>query len=105
MNRLGPDTGVPHRLDLAPARWIWLPSGRTLPSTSVLFRRERSIETAPVRALGWVTADSRYRFSVDGRVVQWGPSPSDPRTLDVDPLDLTALLTPGRHVLGAEVLC
>jgi hypothetical protein len=29
---------------------------------------------------------------------------SPPRALDVDPLDLTALLTPGRHVLGAEVL-
>jgi hypothetical protein len=104
MNRLGPDSGIPYRLDLSPARWIWFPSARTLPNTFVLFRREVRIETAPQRALGWMTADSRYRLSVDGRVVQWGPSPSDPRSLDVDPVDLTALLTPGRHVLGVEVL-
>jgi hypothetical protein len=104
MNRLGPDSGIPYRLDLAPARWIWFPSARTLPNTFVLFRREVTIETAPVRALGWMTADSRYRLSVDGRFVQWGPSPSDPRALDVDPVDLTELLKPGRHVIGVEVL-
>ncbi|MBI3856472.1 MAG: alpha-L-rhamnosidase [Planctomycetes bacterium] len=104
INRLGPDTGIPHRLDLAPARWIWFPSARTLPNTFVLFRREISIDEAPVRALGWLTADSRYRLSVDGEVIQWGPAPCDPRSLDVDPVDLTRLLKPGRHVLGVEVL-
>jgi hypothetical protein len=104
VNRQGPDTGVPHRLDLSPARWIWFPSGRTLPNTFVLFRREITIEKAPVRALGWITADSRYRLSIDGEVLQWGPAPSDPRALDVDPVDLTRFLKPGRHVLGVEVL-
>jgi alpha-L-rhamnosidase len=104
MNRLGPDTGVPHRLDLAPARWIWFPSARTLPSTFVLFRREVVIDRPLSRVRGWITADSRYRLTVDGQVVQWGPAPSDPRALDVDPVDLTALLSPGRHVIGVEVL-
>src|SRR5436190_3859380 len=104
MNRLGPETGIPYRLDLAPARWIWFPSARTLPNTFVLFRRELTIETAPLRAVGWMTADSRYRLTVDGEFVQWGPAPSDPRALDVDPVDLTAYLKPGRHVIGIEVL-
>jgi alpha-L-rhamnosidase len=104
MNRLGPDTGVPHRLDLAPARWIWFASARTLPSTFVLFRREIVVDRPLSRARGWITADSRYRLTVDGEAVQWGPAPSDPRSLDVDPLDLTRLLTPGRHVIGVEVL-
>lgn len=104
MDRLGPDTGVPHRMNLSPARWIWFPSGRTLPNTFVLFRREVVIDQAPIRARGWLTADSRYRLSVDGQVVQWGPAPCDPRAQDVDPIDLTRFLTPGRHVLGVEVL-
>ena len=60
----------PHRIDLAPARWIWLPSQRTLPNTFVLFRRELELETVPVRASGWITADSRYRLTVNGRRVQ-----------------------------------
>lgn len=104
MNRRGPDTGLPHRIDLSPARWIWFPSARTLPSTFVLFRREIVVDRPLSRALGWITADSRYRMTLDGRVLQWGPAPSDPRSLDVDPVDLSQLLTPGRHVIGVEVL-
>lgn len=94
----------PHRIDLAPAKWIWLPSQRTLPNTFVLFRRELELETAPVRASGWITADSRYRLTVNGRRVQWGPAPCDPRQLDVDPVEITRFLRRGRNVIGVEVL-
>jgi hypothetical protein len=104
MARGNPDPGSPHRLDLSPARWIWFPSARTLPNTFVLFRREFSLTRQPRLSHGWITADSRYRLTLDGRPLQWGPAPSDPRALDVDPVDLTSLLTPGRHVLGVEVL-
>ncbi len=55
-------------------------------------------------ATGWITADSRYRLTVNGRRIQWGPAPSDPRWLDADPVDLTSALQPGLNVLGAEVL-
>jgi len=91
-------------LDLTPARWIWLPSGRTLPNTFVLFRLGVALPGAPGRATAWVTADSRYRFTVNGVRVGWGPAPCDPRYLDVDPLDLTPYLRAGPNVLGAEVL-
>jgi alpha-L-rhamnosidase len=91
-------------IDLSPARWLWLPSGRTLANTFVLFRKEIELEAAPKSARGWVTADSRYRLRVNGRRVQWGPAPCDPRLLEADPLDLTAHLRPGRNVIGAEVL-
>jgi hypothetical protein len=96
--------GESRRLDLSPARWLWLPSQRTLANTFVLFRRELEISAAPVRATGWVTADSRYRLSVNGRRVQFGPAPCDPRSLDVDPIDLRPFLRPGLNVIGAEVL-
>ncbi|MGO9113537.1 MAG: alpha-L-rhamnosidase C-terminal domain-containing protein [Thermoguttaceae bacterium] len=94
----------PWRIDLAPARWIWLPSQRTLPNTFLLFRREVTLSGPPRRATGFITADSRYLLTVNGRRVQWGPAPCDPRSLDADPIDLTALLTPGKNVLGVEVL-
>ena len=94
----------PWRIDLAPARWIWLPSQRTLPNTFLLFRRELTLSGPPRRATGFITADSRYLLTVNGRRVQWGPAPCDPRSLDADPVDLTALLTPGKNVLGVEVL-
>lgn len=93
-----------HHLNLSPARWIWLPCERTLQNTMVLFRREFTIESLPVSALGWIVADSRYRLSVNGVRVQWGPAASDPRDQEADPLDLGRLLRPGRNVLAIEVL-
>jgi len=59
LDRLGPEAWRPLPVDLAPARWIWLPSQRTLPNTFVLFRREFHLDQAPRRAKGWITADSR----------------------------------------------
>ncbi len=64
-------------LDLTPARWIWLPSGRTLPNTFVLFRHGVALSSAPGRATAWAAADSRYRFTVNGVRVGWGPAPGD----------------------------
>ncbi len=90
--------------DLEPARWIWYPSGRCLQNTFVLFRRTLDLEAAPRRAAGWICADSRYLLRVNGRRVQWGPPPCDPRWLEADPVDLAAHLHPGRNVLAATVL-
>lgn len=90
--------------DLQPARWIWYPSGRCLPNSFVLFRREVVLDAKPLRANGWIAADSRYRLDVNGRRVQWGPAPSDPRWPEADPLDLMEFLQPGRNIIGATVL-
>jgi alpha-L-rhamnosidase len=91
-------------LDLSPAQWIWYPSERTLPNTFVLFRNTLVLESKPRRAVGWLTADSRYLLTVNGARVQQGPAPSDPRILDVDPMDLTGLLHAGENVLGVTAL-
>lgn len=90
--------------DLTPARWIWYPSGRTLQNTFLLFRRDVHVPRPLRRATGWIAADSRYRLDVNGQRVQWGPSPSDPRWAEADPLDLTAVLQAGPNTFGATVL-
>jgi hypothetical protein len=89
---------------LEPARWIWLPSQRCLPNTTVLFRKILSLDAAVVEARGYLAADSRYRMWINGQFVQRGPAPCDPRWQDADPLDLSALLLPGQNVIGIEVL-
>ncbi len=99
-----PKAAGPSLPDLSPARWIWFPSGRTLPSTFILFRRQLQLAAKPRRATGWICADSRYRLEVNGRRVQWGPPPCNPRWAEADPLDLTAFLQPGENVFGATVL-
>ncbi len=94
----------PYKMNLLPAQWIWLPSQRTLPSTFLLFRHEVTLTQKITKATGWLTADSRYILTVNGKRVQFGPAPFDPRNMDVDPMDLTALLTVGTNVIGVEVL-
>lgn len=96
--------GGPALPDLSPARWIWYPSGRTLPNTFILFRRPIELAARPARATGWICADSRYRLEINGRRVQWGPAPCDPRWAEADPLDLTDFFQPGPNVLGAAVV-
>jgi alpha-L-rhamnosidase len=99
-----PAPNRPRLPDLSPARWIWYPSERTLQNTFILFRREVELKAKPVRATGWIAAESRYRLEVNGQRIQWGPAPSDPRWPEADPLDLTQVLHEGRNVLGAIVL-
>jgi alpha-L-rhamnosidase len=91
-------------LNLEPARWIWYPSRRTLPNTFVAFRHEFHLEKPVVSATGWIAADSRYRLEVNGERVQWGGTPCDPRSLEADPVDLTALLRVGENAMGVVVL-
>jgi hypothetical protein len=99
-----PGVAGPMLPDLSPARWIWYPSGRTLPNTFILFRRQLQLPAKPRRATGWICADSRYRFEVNGQRVQWGPAPCDPRWAEADPVDLTGYLQAGENALGATVL-
>ncbi len=94
----------PPSLNLSPARWIWYPSGRTLPNTFVLFRTAFDLPAAPQKATGWVSADSRYILSINGMNLQRGPAPCDPRYLDADPIDCTPFLRKGRNAIGSTVL-
>lgn len=70
----------------------------------MLFRRELDLPTSATRAIAQVCADSRYRLTVNGERVGWGPAPADPRWPEVDELDILPFLKPGRNVLGSEVL-
>ncbi len=94
----------PNLPNLSPARWIWYPSGRCLQNTFVLFRREIELPAGVRRATGWIAADSRYLLEVNGKRIQWGPAPSDPRWPEADPLDLSDAFQRGRNVIGATVL-
>jgi alpha-L-rhamnosidase len=91
-------------LDLAPAKWIWYPSQRTLQNSVFLFRKTITLDTIPGSAKGWIFADSRYRLYVNGTYLQFGPAPFDPRRPEADPADITSLLKTGENVIGVEVL-
>jgi alpha-L-rhamnosidase len=91
-------------IDLSPARWIWYPMERCLANTVILFRKTINLNTIPFKAFGFVLADSRYKLTINGKRVQWGPAPCDPRWMEADPLDLTDYLEAGENVIACSVL-
>ncbi len=95
---------APKLPDLRPARWLWYPSERCLANTMVLFRRELDMPAKPKHATGWVLGSSRYLLFANGRRIQFGPAPCDPRFEEIDPMDLTDALREGSNVLGVQVL-
>ncbi|MEN6535331.1 MAG: hypothetical protein ABFD89_16825, partial [Bryobacteraceae bacterium] len=68
-----------------------------LPCTFVFFRKEFDIARVEGQAKAWVTGNSRYMLYVNGQLLQRGPAPCDPRYWDVDPVDLTPHLRPGKN--------
>ena len=47
--------------------------------------------------------DSRYRLFVNGKLIQRGPAPFDPRFQEFHPVDLTANLSKGVNCIGILV--
>lgn len=92
------------KLDLSSARWIWYPSGRTLPNTFLHFRKAVRIQKPVSQAKGWILGESRYQLFCNGKRLQFGPAPSDPRFSEADPVNLTECLKEGGNIIGATVL-
>jgi hypothetical protein len=102
---LPPDNySILNSVDLSPAKWIWYPMERCLANTVILFRKIIKLNDRPVKALGYILADSRYKLTVNGKRVQWGPAPCDPRWMEADPLDLSDYLSIGENVVACSVL-
>ena len=68
------------------AHWILSPEvPNPVPGTFLLFRKTFEVANVPRVCRGRVFADTQYRLWVNGRYVQSGPAPCDPRWPEVDP--------------------
>ncbi len=77
---------------------------KNLQNTFILFRKEINIDREVKSAKGWIVADSRYQLFVNGRRIQLGPAPCDPRWQEADPVDISKFLKPGKNVIAWQVL-
>ncbi|KCZ93469.1 alpha-L-rhamnosidase C-terminal domain-containing protein [Hyphomonas johnsonii] len=82
--------GGSNRRDDGENRWFFL-------------RRSFDLDQAPSHADLSLTVDGRYRLSVNGTYVGFGPARSVPQRKSVDHYDLTGHLRAGRNVLAALV--
>ena len=90
------------------AQWIWIDAAQS-PAVAMI-RKEIALEEAPVRVAAWITADTRYRLWINGRLVSRGPvdmgrdyqGGSTGRWF-YDCRDLTPFFHKGANVIAAEV--
>ena len=87
------------------SRWIWTtgPYDKEKP-VIVLFRRVLHLEEQPKSCKVRLSADSRYRFFVNGVSVCQGPVKGDRQVWYMDEVDLAPYLGTGENVLSAIVL-
>lgn len=87
--------------------WIWIPewnaNDKDMPML-VLFRREIKLFEKPHRAVIQISADSRYKLYLNGKMVEMGPSRGDRQTWFYDEVDLLPFLDRGENVLAVQVL-
>lgn len=90
---------------ITPFHWIWtsLPYEDTKPGICY-FRKKLILKSTPEKALCRLSADSRYCFYVNGRLVCRGPRKGDDKIWFYDEVDLAPFLTVGENVLSAIVL-
>ena len=89
------------------SNWIWTSdwnAGDDIVPRLVYFRRELTLELVPKTAVLHISADTRYKFYVNGNLVQLGPSKGDRQVWFYDEIDVTPHLCPGRNVIAIAVL-
>ena len=85
--------------------WLksWGPAQEDRPRM-VFFRKSVFLNGKPERAVVRVSADSRYRLSVNGRPVCFGPCKGDGAVWYYEEIDLAPYLEKGENVVAARVL-
>lgn len=81
------------------ARWIWLPTAGGLNRYGD-FRRTFTLPEAPGQVRLYISADSRYAVSVNGRPVPASQYADYAHDKVYDTVDITAWVHPGQNVLA-----
>lgn len=87
--------------------YIWLPENEQYNASEpvmVYFRRSFVLDHIPESLFVRVSADSRYRLSINGRDITCGPCKGDQSVWYYERLDIASRLRIGENVIGAMVL-
>ncbi len=87
--------------------WIWLDVWEAADrekAVLALFRRKVQIMGKHAKGTLKISADSRYKLFVNGRLVEAGPSKGDLQVWYMDEVDVSPYLRAGENVLAVQVL-
>lgn len=89
------------------SNWIWIPSWSEEDSKTpriVLFRKSLELKELPQKAELEISADTRYKLYVNGKLVEVGPSKGDKSVWFKDKVDIVRFLRKGENSLAVKVL-
>lgn len=89
------------------ANWIWTSDWQESDKQSpklVLFRKKISLTTAAIRSKINITADSRYKLYINGKMVDVGPLKGNKKKWYYDTHDVTSFLHIGDNTIAVSVL-
>ena len=86
------------------AQWITHKTAPTLEYGVFLYRRSFVLEEIPNEFIVYVSADNRYRLSVNGELVSAGPARGDINNWRYEEVDLSPYLKVGDNILAAQVV-
>ena len=87
--------------------WVWTGDPDAALNTEVqivYFRKTLELTELPQKFTADLSADSRYKFYVNGQMVEVGPAKGDAKVWFYETVDLLPYLTVGENVLSAIVL-
>lgn len=89
------------------SNWIWTPQwtaeDKEIPRI-VLFRKTAELLEKPKKGSIRISADTRYKLYINGRLVETGPSRGDHQIWFYDEIDILPYLKKGKNVIGVSVL-
>ena len=69
----------------------------------VFYFRENDLKAIPEKIIVHLSADSRYRFYVNGSLVSWGPAEGDVENWNYETVDIASFLKEGKNRLSLQV--
>ena len=94
-------------IDLPNTSWMWIPDWEKADHSVcylVYFRKKILLEKIPESLKLQISADSRYKLYVNGKLAELGPSKGDRQIWYLDEVELAPYLQVGENVLAVEVL-
>lgn len=92
---------------LKDSNWIWSPDWNAEDKDCpriMLFRKVIELREEPCGGTMKISADTRYKLYVNGRLVEVGPSRGDHQVWFYDTVDLLPYMKKNRNVIGVSVL-
>lgn len=87
--------------------WVWIPDWNEKDKEEpriIYFRKQLEVGNVPEKLEVKISADSRYKLYVNGRLAEIGPSRGDTKIWYYDTVDLAPYLVAGKNVLAVIVL-